>query len=205
MNRQLRDRLLLPFAIPIVTLACIALPVFAFSRILLAVGKDVAVAVALGAALDILIVCAFLASRPPSAATYRLAGALGVVLVVGGVVGAQALTREPPPEPLSGEAAPAEAVPGGVRLVAKNIVWDKKQITLRAGQEAKVEVDNQDPATPHNFAVYTDSSLATAIFKGDPFNGPAKKPHTFTAPAAGTYFFQCDIHPTTMTGTVAVQ
>jgi len=63
-----------------------------------------------------------------------------------------------------------------------------------------------DAGVPHNFAVYTDSSSTTPIFKGPIVTGPTTTTYTFTAPSTpGSYFFRCDVHPTTMTGTFVVQ
>jgi plastocyanin len=41
---------------------------------------------------------------------------------------------------------------------------------------------------------------------GDVITGPKKITYTFDAPEKpGTYFFRCDIHPTTMTGQFIVE
>jgi plastocyanin len=92
-----------------------------------------------------------------------------------------------------------------VDLVAKNIAFDKKTISVPSGAKITVNFDNQDTGIPHNFAVYQDQSATKAIFKGDVITGPKKTTYTFTAPSKpGTYFFRCDIHPTQMTGQLIV-
>lgn len=92
-----------------------------------------------------------------------------------------------------------------VDLVAKNIAFNTSTITVPAGADVGVNFDNQDANVPHNFAVYTDSSATTEIFKGDIITGPAKTTYTFKAPdKPGTYFFRCDVHPTLMTGQFVV-
>jgi plastocyanin len=64
---------------------------------------------------------------------------------------------------------------------------------------------NNDAGVPHNFALYTDSSAATNIFRGAIVTGPATTTYTFTAPSTpGTYFFRCDVHPTQMNGQFVV-
>jgi plastocyanin len=92
-----------------------------------------------------------------------------------------------------------------VQLTVSDISFDKDEITLTAGAQTTVELDNQDEGLPHNFALYEDESAATTIFQGDTVEGPVTTEYTFTAPDAGTYFFRCDVHPTQMSGTAIVE
>jgi plastocyanin len=93
-----------------------------------------------------------------------------------------------------------------IDLIAKSFAFDKKTITVPAGAQVTVNFDNQDSGIPHNFAVYTNSSASTSIFVGQIISGPKTITYKFTAPATpGTYFFRCDVHPTTMTGSFVVQ
>ncbi len=95
---------------------------------------------------------------------------------------------------------------GAIELTAQNIAFDKSTITVKAGQQVTINFHNQDGGIPHNFAVYTDSSASTSIFKGNIITGVADTTYTFTAPSTpGTYFFRCDVHPTQMTGSLVVQ
>ena len=92
-----------------------------------------------------------------------------------------------------------------VSLIAKNIAFDKSTITVPAGSKVVMTFDNQDSGVPHNFALYTSSSATTKLFAGDFVTGPKKVTYTFTAPSQpGTYFFRCDVHPETMTGSFVV-
>jgi len=64
---------------------------------------------------------------------------------------------------------------------------------------------NNDATIPHNFALYTDRSATGRIFVGDIVTGVKTVTYTFTAPSApGNYFFRCDVHPETITGTFVV-
>lgn len=92
-----------------------------------------------------------------------------------------------------------------MELTASDLSFDKDEITLTAGAETTVQLDNQDQGLPHNFAIYEDESAETPIFQGDIVEGPATTRYAFTAPEAGTYFFRCDVHPTQMTGTAIVE
>jgi plastocyanin len=96
--------------------------------------------------------------------------------------------------------------PVTIALTAQNMSFDKSVITVSTGAQITINFNNMDSGIPHNFAVYTNSSASTSIFIGTTITGPATTTYTFTAPnTPGTYFFRCDIHPTTMTGQFIVQ
>jgi len=100
------------------------------------------------------------------------------------------------------------AAPGGagpITLVAKNLAYDKRSITAPSGSPVQITLDNQDAGVLHNFSVYTNNRATTKIFVGELATGPAKANYTFPAPAAGNYFFRCDVHPDQMTGTFSVK
>lgn len=103
-------------------------------------------------------------------------------------------------------AAPAPAEPFAViNLAAKNIAFNVSTITVPAGANVTVNFDNQDARVPHNFAVYETDAARKAVFQGKIINGPARIAYSFMAPEVpGTYFFRCDLHPTTMTGRLIV-
>jgi plastocyanin len=90
-------------------------------------------------------------------------------------------------------------------LTAKNIAFDKSTLAVPAGATVMLIFDNQDSGVPHNFALYTNSTASTAIFRGDIITGPKTATYTFTAPSTpGTYYFRCDVHPTVMSGSFVV-
>ena len=118
---------------------------------------------------------------------------------------------QPTTQPGQPATQPTQKSPSGdpgavnIQLVAKNIAFDKKTITVPAGASVTIAFDNKDSGVPHNFALYQDSSASKPIFMGDMTMGPATTTYTFTAPSTpGKYFFRCDAHPTTMTGTFVV-
>lgn len=96
--------------------------------------------------------------------------------------------------------------PTAITLTAQNMKFDKGTITVPAGSAVTITFTNNDAGMPHNFALYTDASAATAIFRGTIVSGPKTTIYTLTAPSTpGTYFFRCDAHPTQMTGQFIVQ
>lgn len=94
-----------------------------------------------------------------------------------------------------------------INLVAKNISFDMKEITVPAGAVVTVIFKNEDTGVTHNFAVYQNlaGGQTKSVFVGDIITGPNTITYHFSAPAAGnSYFFECDLHPTMMNGTFTV-
>ena len=67
-----------------------------------------------------------------------------------------------------------------------------------------IAFDNKDVGVPHNVAIFTDDTATKALFTGEMVTGPKKVTYEVKALPAGTYFFRCDVHPTTMSGTFVV-
>jgi plastocyanin len=121
------------------------------------------------------------------------------------------LVAQPSP---TGEAPPTSAGPavecpkGGITLVAPSgasaVGFAVTELTAPADKSFTICFDNQDPTVPHNVDVF-DSQGGTSLAAGSIIAGPAKENLEVPAQAAGTYFFQCDVHQTTMTGTITVK
>lgn len=107
-------------------------------------------------------------------------------------------TPELIPDPFDGQS---------VSIVATNLLFDKKEIAVRSGGKIRIRLDNKDVGVEHNIAVYKSSTELQAVATGSigtKFPGPGVDDTAFDLPAAGNYFFRCDVHPTTMTGTFRV-
>ena len=90
-----------------------------------------------------------------------------------------------------------------IDLVAENLLFNMTTITVPAGADVTVNLDNLDAAMPHNFAVYRigEGAQITPVYLGGLVTGPGKITYRFKAPeAGGNYFFECDVHPDTMNG-----
>lgn len=74
------------------------------------------------------------------------------------------------------------------------------------GQSFKVTFTNSD-TTAHNFAIFTNSSATDQLggaTSSEVVVPGASSTYTVDALKPGTYFFRCDLHPSTMTGTFVV-
>jgi plastocyanin len=215
-NRDVKDRLLLPIVIPLAATAALAFVILAFSRILLAVPPEAATPIALAMALNVLTGAALFASLP-RLRSWVLKGVLVVgalILAVGAVAsmavsgeleelfkGEEKIAAEEPGEQTSPPPPPPTSGPGS-GIVANGIAFDVSELNLPAGQEAPLPFDNQDAGIPHNVSIYTEQG-GEPLFTGEIITGPAKIDYAVPALDAGSYYFQCDVHPN-MSGTVTV-
>jgi len=95
-----------------------------------------------------------------------------------------------------------------LQISAQNLTFDKNCLAAPAGEAFTIEFTNQE-AVPHNVEIFTDSSATTrlggATGPGDIVTGPATVTYQVDPLEPGTYYFHCDIHPTTMNGAFVVK
>ena len=103
--------------------------------------------------------------------------------------------------------APVPSTGGNnITVTAAGMAFDTNSITVSAGAHVTIIFINNDSGIPHNIAFYTSSAATTIIYQGARTTGVSTVTYTFDAPTTpGTYFFRCDVHPTTMTGSFIVQ
>ena len=104
-----------------------------------------------------------------------------------------------------GSAAPSagpSGAPGTIALVAKNVAFDLKTLSAAANAPFKVAYDNQDAGTPHDFVILDSSGKK--LFAGKAITGVAQTTYDVPAIPAGTYRFECSIHPALMNGQLTV-
>jgi plastocyanin len=203
--REMRVRLPLPILIPVGALLCIAIVTIGLSRILLNIPSDAAVIVALAVAIDVLGAAAYVASRPRmDGGTLAELFMVALFPVIIGIVLTQInFTSSTAASSKGGGAPPAAAVSNTATLVAKNVAFVQKTLTVIGKNGFTVHFDNQDP-TSHNFGIY-DKKGGKELFKGNVVTGPNTTDYKVKPLKPGTYYYQCDIHPDSMNGSLTVK
>jgi plastocyanin len=106
-------------------------------------------------------------------------------------------------EPAASEAEVCLApVDGVITLTAEDLVFNANCLELPAGEEVSIAFTNLDTEA-HNLAIYTDDSTDTQLWIGDIISGGESVDYTVPALDAGTYYFECNVHPA-MNGVVRV-
>jgi len=103
--------------------------------------------------------------------------------------------KTPAPKPSLGPNATV------VDLTADKIAFDKSSIEVPAGKPFVIHFTNKE-AVSHNVAVY--DSAGKELFKGE-FITSSTIDYSVPALPAGQYVFQCDAHPTQMTGALTAK
>lgn len=201
MSYRLNDRFVVPFALPLSVFFLVAVGAISTSRVLLTSNEHVAPFIALALAIFVLLGGWLISTREHigRAAFGGLVAFVAVAVVGAGIAGAVKGERK-----FETKGGPAEAgLPTPVELAAKSLSFDLKSFELPGSVKVRVAFNNEDTGVPHNLGIY-DKEGGTELFKGDIVTGPKKVTYEFTAPAPGEYYFQCDVHPTQMSGTVRV-
>lgn len=120
---------------------------------------------------------------------------------------ATAASTKPSGAPTQAAAATASGDAGQgatLTIVAKNLLWDKSELTAKPG-DVTIVMDNQDPGIPHNLHVFkgTDSK-GQDLGKTDIAAGPVKQTLKLNL-TAGVYFLWCDVHSSTAFATLRVE
>jgi plastocyanin len=120
---------------------------------------------------------------------------------------------EPSPTPTGPISTPtgptAQCTPvadGSVTVVAQGIAFTEGDcIQATAGEAFSIEFDNRDEATQHNIVVFAgEEATGDTVFRGELITGPDQATYDVPALDAGTHAFHCEVHPTTMIGSVEV-
>jgi plastocyanin len=193
-----RQSLLLPILIPLVALVVIVAILFLFSRVLLSLKPNAATATALLAALGVMAVAAFVSSRKHVTGV-ALAGFVGATAGIAMLAGGVAIAVIGPPEEEAEAFRVSLAAPSGASAsgFSTNVLSVEEQTPI------DLEFDNEDDGVGHNVQIFNgDDASGAPVFTGAIVTGPIKTVYHVPPLAGGDYFFHCEVHPTTMTGTI---
>ncbi len=112
----------------------------------------------------------------------------------------------PSPTPSGGAAPPSSTCGADGKVVldikAVGLAFDTQCLVADAGKPFTVTFDNPDPIA-HNFDLMTKAA-GTQIGATELLPGPVTKTLDVDTLDPGTYYFQCDAHPTSMFGNLVV-
>jgi plastocyanin len=78
-----------------------------------------------------------------------------------------------------------------------------KTLEVEANKPIDLEFDNQDPSVGHNVQIFDGpDDSAASLFQGEVITGPTQTTYHVPPLSEGEFFFHCEIHPATMTGTI---
>ena len=100
-----------------------------------------------------------------------------------------------------GTGGTATVADGAVEISAADLEFNVTTIEATAGEAFTIALVNNDSA-PHNISIYTEEG-GQALALGPTGEGGQTVETAVEALDAGTYYFQCDIHPE-MNGTLVV-
>ena len=131
--------------------------------------------------------------------------------ILGEVTDILVANPSPTPEVAPPTSAPpaAECPRAGLELVAPAGAaatgFGQTTLSAPADEDFIICFDNQDTGVQHNVEVLTQAPPdGESIAAGGIIVGPAQENLDVPAQPEGAYFYQCDVHPTTMTGTLDV-
>jgi len=91
-----------------------------------------------------------------------------------------------------------------ITVTAKDTAWDTNCLAVPAKAPISLTVVNQDAGIDHNFAIYDNADLNQRFFQAGRFSGVATNSYQIEALPPGKYYFQCDVHGPSMSGTFIV-
>ena len=193
MTDRLNERFVVPFGLPLTIFLLAGLGVILLSRLFLAVSAEAAPIIGIVIAFALLGAFYLLSIRNVGRSAVATLGTVGVGLVLAaGVAGALKGEREFQHEGGEGE----------FHIAADDLAFDADQLDFPAASEVTLVFENLEPV-PHNVSIY-DEEGGEPIFTGEILNSEGEISYEFTTPEAGTYYFQCAVHPDQMQGRVIV-
>ena len=190
--KEFRDRVLIPLSIPLAAAAVIVFIVLNMSRVLLAleerVNATVTTAVAIMIASTILFGAAYISAKGEetrSSANLSVLATAGIVLLVAGFIGFEAIQEKHDEEIALEKAKLKAAGPVDVSIHAFDIGFKQKQVSTHSGKNTIEEVN--DGATRHTLIIDGVPGFLLEV----PTGGAKSAKSVDLKP--GTYTYFCDV------------
>jgi plastocyanin len=111
-----------------------------------------------------------------------------------------------------GSGAPAASIDPNAPAVTVNAPpgaatagFDPTTLTAKANTAFTLIFNNEDNQAPHNVVIEDATKAVVPMGDTSFFTGPGKRQYAVPALKPGTYSFLCQVHPTTMKGTLEVK
>jgi len=141
-------------------------------------------------------------------AVFRPSGTQPALASLPGVSAPPPVVSAPPPPSPPGGGQSCSPSGTDVHETAKATAFQSTCLAAPAGKPFTITFDNEDAGIPHNMHILASDPAsnpgAATLFAGALVTGPKTETYQVNALPAGTYFFQCDVHPTLMRGTFVV-
>lgn len=126
---------------------------------------------------------------------------IGAPVILALLLGACSGTGSPPASVSLEDCA--RVTDGVITISADNLEFSAPCMVANAGEAFTIHFENNE-AQVHNVSLYTDSSKATEIQRGEVITGPGVGiDYEVEALVAGEFYFDCFVHPA-MNGTLFV-
>ena len=157
-----------------------------------------------GAAVAVLAVMSTVACNaatdtdPTPVKQFKITPAAGVKTAVASATPASQATAATTPQGTASAGGTVE-----IKASGSTLKFDKEKLSAAAGT-VTIAFDNQDSGIPHNISVHEGADAkGKTLGKTDLETGPVTQELKLDL-KAGSYYYQCDVHPTTMKGTLTV-
>ena len=120
------------------------------------------------------------------------------------VVQLSSATPQPTRTPGAGGAAAAASAAQQITIIARDNVFDKRELTIQVNQSVALTLQNQGSAI-HNWEVINQKDKDGNTIQTELIAGGRSDTIVFTIDRTGTFDYYCEVHPVEMRGKLIVR